>query len=400
MDGRKRKLHNIDNAQRRYETEDDLLNLQKLSYYEVPKLDVFKVPRVDETIAKQDFHSYYPFTLNANNNDTITIEIQSSQIITATSDSYIYIKGTYTPKDATKDFTIVHNAACFFFEEIQYKLGSNHVVDICRQPGITSAIKGSVSYEEQDISALSCTSWNPTNDINFQETFKNNQFACIIPLKHIFGMFEDYTSAIINMSQSLILTRAKSDVNCYKSKDTEVDFKITRISWEVPHVTLGTKADADLSEHLNIQRSLWISFRKWELHELPSLGTSKMQFWRVKNSNQFEKPRWILIALQTKKMDVKDAYPTDFTHANLINLKVYLNTHEFPQQRMNLDFENGDYVVASWNYVRFRESYYGKPPYRCLRDYEEFKSNPVFVIDCNHQPISKKNSGVDIRIDF
>lgn len=377
-------------------------DLKRLRYDEVGKLNVFSKPRIDETIAKEDFHTYLPFTLNSNHNDSICIEVKGTDLVTATYASYIHIKGTYEVADPTKAYSFANNAACFLFEEIQYRLGSNQIIDTCKQPGITASIKGYISYDEDDTRRFSCTTWNPNNDESKQQVFQDGHFSCIIPLSHIFGFCEDYRRAIINMPQQLMLIRSKSDINCYKSRETEVKFTLTRISWEVPHLKIADDPEEKLLDRLHRSPSILLPFRKWELHELPAFSTSKLQVWRVKNSNELEKPRWIAIALQKNKMDVKDAYPTDFTHSSLINVKVVLNTKEFPQQRMNLDFAQNDYIVAFLNYCSFRANYYGKrqEAYRSLFDYKRFKECPIFVIDCSRQEEALKSSTVDIRVDF
>lgn len=210
------------------------------------RVDVFKKPRYDDMIVKEDYHTYLPYTQNTKNSDTIRIEIQSSDIITGTYDSYIKIGGTYKAKVEGKPFKITQNAACFFFEEVQLKLGSTEIIDVCKQPGITSYIKGVASYTDNDRNGLSCVGWNAPET----HVFKENRFSCCIPLRHLFGFCEDYRKMIVKMRQELILIRAKTDVNCYESRETDVEFTIDKISWEVPHLTLSDEANLDLMNKL------------------------------------------------------------------------------------------------------------------------------------------------------
>lgn len=362
-------------------------------------LNIFRKPYFDDLIVKEEVHTYLPYTQNTNNSDTIRINIQSSDIITATCDSYIKISGTYNPKIVGKNFTITNNAACFLFDEFQLKLGNNEIIDVCKTPGITSYMKGLASYTDDQMSALSILGWAPPGYT--QTVFKNGMFSCCIPLKHLFGSCEDHTKVIVKMSQELIAIRAKSDVNCYKSMETEVEFKIDKISWEVPHITLSDEANLELLEKLRNTPAISMPFRRWELHEYPALPQSTKTIWRVKNANESNKPRAVIIGIQEPgKMDDKEGNATDLTHAFVTNLKVQLNTVEYPHQRMNLDFEYNDYFTAFENYKNFRSNYYGKKIHKCFLDYNLFKSHPLFIVNCKYQMESVKESPVDIKIEI
>lgn len=359
------------------------------------KVDVFKKPHYDDVIIKEDYHTYLPYTQNTKNSDTIRIEIQSSDIITSTYDSFIKISGTYAPKEAGKVFVISNNAACFLFDEIQLKLGSTEIIDVCKQPGITSFIKGITTYTNNDKNGLSSIGWGEN-----QQVFANNKFACCIPLRHIFGFCEDYRQMLVKMRQELILIRAKSDINCYQSDETDVEFVIDKISWEVPHLVLSDERNLELMEKLRTHSEITMAYRRWELHELPALPASNKTIWRVKNSSPHEKPIQILLCAQKNKMNVRNQHATRLTHANITNIKAHLNSSEYPYQRMNLNFDQNDYIIAFINYKRFQASYYGKSSNNCLLDYDAFKNTPVFVIDCSNQPISLKESPIDIRIEI
>lgn len=381
------------------DTNDQFVPLQTK---DISKLDLYAKTYVDDSIVKEDYQSYLPYTLNANHNDTITIDIQCSDLITATYDSYICVKGTYEAATPNAMYNIVSNAVYFMFEEIQYKLGSNHIVDICKQPGITSTIKSNVSYDHADMRGLTCTSWNPRDILVGTQCFSGGRFSAIIPLKNLFGLFENYEKLIVNMPQSLVLIRSKNDLNCYSSDATDVSFTINKISWEVPCITLSDEMKLNLFQQLHENPSIIVPFRKWELNELPAFTATKNFVWRVKTSSELEKPRFILLAIQNNKMNVRNANPTSFDHADISNINVFLNSESFPLQRWNLDFQNNDYITAFLNYIKFRKAYYGddKGLYKSLFNYADFKANPIFVIDCSRQRETVKDSTVNIRIEF
>lgn len=373
----------------------------------VDKLEIFNKPRSDSSIVKEDFITFLPFTLNANKSDTIRIEIQSSDSTVSLYDSFIKINGTYEPVTAGKVFKVTNNAALFLFDEIQLILGTNHIIDVCRQPGITRAIKGIASYSNED-RALDCTSWKfPLGaEVNIGNSFKDGRFSCCIPLSHVLGFAEDYAKVIMNMRAELVLIRSKNDFDCFTSVDgdngTDVNFTISKLSWEVPHITLGDEEKLNLMNSLKMGPPIVMPFRQWELHELPALNNAKSQVWRIKNSNEMEKPRWILLAIQDGNKGQRTGNSTKFTHSNLVDIKAHLNSQTFPYQRMNLDFAQNDYLQAYLNYKKFRESYYygREAADKCLLSYESFKEHPIFVIDCTRQQESLKDSTVDIRLEI
>lgn len=362
------------------------------------KLNIIKKPKLDDLIQKEDYHSYIPYVQSYNNSDVIRIEIQSSDLITAPYSSFIKISGTYAGKVKDKAVTITNNAACFFFDEIQLRLGHSEIIDVCKFPGITSFIKGIVSYTKDDETGLSPMGWTLTNN---QQVFVKNKFSCCIPLSHLFGFCEDYEKVIVRMPLELILIRSKSDINCYQSSENEVEFKISKISWEVPHVTLSDEANLELHETLRSRPDILASYRRWELHELHALPQSNKTVWRLKNANQSDKPRCVLVAFQQNKIGRKDTNATDLSNADITNLKLQLNSTEFPYQRMNLNFKDNDYLMAYHYYKNFRKFYYNKSSMnKCILDYQDFKNNPIFVIDCSRQEESLKESPVDVRLEI
>ncbi|KAK9744509.1 hypothetical protein QE152_g7666 [Popillia japonica] len=98
---------------------------------------------VDNSITNYEFHTYQPYAATTfNNNDEIRIPIQTSNIYTLPSDSYIYIEGRLLKADdiVTSSLTFVNNGLAFLFEEIRYELAGTVIVRN-KNPGITSTLK-------------------------------------------------------------------------------------------------------------------------------------------------------------------------------------------------------------------------------------------------------------------
>lgn len=112
-----------------------------------------------------------------------------------------------------------------------------------------------------------------------------------------------------------------------------------------------------------------------------------------------EKPRYVILALQTnRKNDLKEN-ATRFDHCALSNIKLYLNSEIYPYDDLNIDFEKGKYALLYDMYVKFQESYYSHN--ETLLYTANFPLyGPFIIIDCSRQNESLKSATVDIRIEF
>ena len=139
-----------------------------------------------------------------------------------------------------------------------------------------------------------------------------------------------------------------------------------------------------------------MAYRSWDLYELPSLRKTKNDVWSVKTTTSLERPRHILLAFQDGDTPIK------FHHANINNIRIYLNALIFPYERWNLDFEKNLYSPAYNSYTDFQASFYNRPDYACnpMMNYTQFKERPIFVIDCSHQSEAVNSSTVDLRLEF
>lgn len=131
------------------------------------------------------------------------------------SDSYLYIEGKIERKGETSTEEArnimpkyINNAAAFLFEEIKYLLNGVEI-DRCKNVGLTSTMKGYVSLKEDDIKRYSTSSWN----IESSETSSTGDFSYYIPLKLLFGFFEDIRNIILNSKHELVIIRSRSDIN-------------------------------------------------------------------------------------------------------------------------------------------------------------------------------------------
>ena len=81
--------------------------------------------------------------------------------------------------------------------------------------------------------------------------------------------------------------------------------------------------------------------------------------WRLGDSSAPEKPRWILIGLQTDKSGGQVRNAALFDHCNLTNMQVVLNHSRYPSVDMPTDFVKEQFAGIYKSFYDFASRYYG-----------------------------------------
>lgn len=355
----------------------------------------------DDAVTKQEYHAYYPISNNFNLNDEVRIPVRQEDLYSIPGDSFLYIEGKFIEDSVgTGTCKLTNNAYAFLFEQIRYEINGVEV-DRCNNPGITSAMKAYVSYSDNESKALQMAGWCPS--LNTQPTLSNKDFSASIPLSFLCGVFEDFRKILINVNQELILLRSRTDNNSYmntlKDGTKKAKIEITKIMWQLPHIVVNDESRLQLLKTLNANKPIYIPYRAWELHQLPTIRENKMDIWPIKTSTNMERPRYVIVAFQTEKKDNINVDATDFDHVSTSNLKLYLNSNSYPYDKLNLQMNIKRYTTAYRMYAAFQSAYYNKPNQPIL-DYEKFLSKTLYVIDCSKQNESIKSSTVDIKLEM
>jgi hypothetical protein len=179
------------------------------------KIEVFNEPIFDNSITSLEEHTYKPYGSPAfHNSDEIRIPIHFQDIILDISESYIYIEGTFKPKDPTKKCYLSNNALPFLFDEIHYEMGGEQVA-VVRKPGITTTLKTLASFGTLHNKSLMSCGWGLDDNNQAILDPASSVFSGKLPLKYIMGFAEDYTKGIFNVKQELIIIIARTFANCY-----------------------------------------------------------------------------------------------------------------------------------------------------------------------------------------
>ena len=366
------------------------------------KLDIFEDTDYDDVIIKEEYHTYHPLNNNYENSDEVHFIIHNQDTYTTPADSFIYVEGKVIAPTDTFKFT--NNPVAFLLEEVRYLLNGVEI-DRVRDVGITTTMKGLVSYDSNQSRGLNLAGWGPLNNEQIIYNVTKKTFYCCIPLSFMLGFAEDYKRIVVNARQELILLRSRTDLNAYQdtgaappSSDNN-RIQITKMEWKMPHVWVNDETRLQLLTQLSTDRPLSIAFRRWELHELPAMKNSDKDVWTVKTSTNLERPRYVIVAFQTGRKNnvTKDA--SRFDHVNIRNIRVHLNSQQVPHYNLNLDITNGNYALVYQAYVSFTKSYYHQDAKPAEMDYASFLKHMVYVFDCSKQGDVVKSSTVDLKIE-
>jgi hypothetical protein len=356
---------------------------------------------LDESITKFEYHSHLPYaSTKFDNNNEIRIPVHQQSFFTLPSESYLQIKGKVeklTNNAAVYDGTIelVGGYGLMLFNEMRYELGGTEV-DRSRNPGLTSLLKNAVTFRNSQKNDIQSSGF-VFGDMRIKPNDSTGQFNMIVPLKFIFGFFEDYKRIILNVKQELILQRSTNDKNAVvvpiAFKD-DVKITISDIIWRLPYIDLSDERKLPILRMLENDQPINMAFRRWELYENPSVPTTNQFSWTIKTSSQAEKPRLLILGFQTGKKNNLNQSMANFDHCNIKNVRLYLNSVYFPYDHLQ-----GDYTFAYKQLCRANKIYNNHNSEEPLLSLEEFSKTLIFVIDSFHQQEMIKSGAVDVRLE-
>lgn len=366
----------------------------------------------DTAITNADQHTHQPYANSKfDNNDVIRIPIENQDVYTLPWDSIIYIEGRLLKKDGTPSTTakFVNNGVLHLFSEIHYEIGGI-VIDRVRNPGITTTMKGYVSYNGHESVRLQNAGWIPPKldsddkpvlgSVNIVN--KEGYFNVCIPLRMVLGFAEDFRKIILNIKQELVLIRSNSDNNAIlnSANNENVEVKLDQVSWKIPHISVGDAQRLKLLQYLQKSVTMEIPFRSWELHEYPLLNKTHSHTWGIKSASQMEKPRFIIFGFQTNRNNDVTQNKSLFDHCKLTNIKLHVGSTMYPYDNLHLDFSKNRYAILFEMYARFQQSYYGSTSEPLFTPKEFYTLAPLAVIDCSYQNEVVKTGAVDIAVEI
>jgi len=367
-------------------------------------LNITKGTQFDDTIVKLESHTHLPYASSKYGpSDEIRIPFQQTDTYVWPAGSSLIIEGDLT---GHTDYTLANNAGAHAFSEVRLEINGTDV-DSTKWPGITSTLKGYASFSKAYAERLFSAGWKTTaGAANPVVDPKSGHFDICIPLNTLMGFLEDYSRILMNVRMELVLIRANRDENMLVplKEDSTVapSLTIKKISWKLPYVSLNDREKLKMLGILEKNIPLEIPFRSWSLHTYPTLPQTTTNSWTIKTSNQLEKPRYVILALQTGRNGNVKKNASGFDNCSLKNVRLFIGSSVFPYDNLNLDFSKRSLSWLYDMYANFQKSYYGKDNEGTpMLNYDEFiKTAPMVVIDCSHQVESTITSTMDIRLEI
>lgn len=208
---------------------------------------------------------------------------------------------------------------------------------------------------------------------------------------------------MVNCKHELVSIRSHTDTNVYIADEDSLKFEIQKIHWKVPHIALSDHTKMSMLKTVERREEIPLAFRSWDLYELPNVLQTDRNIWSVKTTTQTTKPRYVVVAFQTKRQNVVKEDPKLFDHCDISNIRLYLNNERYPYDDMNLNFTNGDYCEIFSMMDRIQSGYYngtqGPNPVDMLTLIQN-KDLIFFAFDCSRSDESIKNGMIDVRIEM
>ena len=377
----------------------------------------------DESIEEYEHHEYEPITgTNLNNPGEIRINIETQDLFTHPSESYLIVDGLLSKADGTAyadadNVALTNNALMYLFSNIKYQLSGQEIESLF-YPGQGTTMLGLLKYPDdfsksQGLNQLWYKDTNPEAHLTRNTGFGIRQqyliqapdpkgtFSFRIPLKHIFGFCEDYDKVIYGLKQTLTLVR-KSDSDAIFRANAAAAGKVTldKVSWFMPHVLPADTEKFQLYKTIESKTSLPVAYRMRQCDSI-SVPQSTSFTWRLSVKSSPEKPRYIIVAFQTDKSGDQEHNPALFDHVDLRNMYVMLNSTRYPAVDYNISFPKQQFSRAYGDASTFRSKFYHMDelvsnPNITPADYNTLF--PLFVFDVSKQSDRLKNSVTDIQI--
>ena len=186
-------------------------------------------PIINERIEEYEYQEYEPITgASLNNGGDIRISIESQDIFSQPSESYLIFEGRLRKTDGTfyvnaDKVAQTNNAIMHLFSRIEYHF-SNQLTKSLNYPGQATTMLGLLEYSDdfskvQGLNQLwykdtSTTAVKADNNgfaarhgYLIQSPTVKGIFSFRIPMKHIFGFCEDNDKIVYGLKHSLTLVR-------------------------------------------------------------------------------------------------------------------------------------------------------------------------------------------------
>ena len=377
----------------------------------------------DTSLYSKEFFPFKPITgTDYNSPGVIQINIENQDQYFLPHESFLQIDVSFLKANNTRFareqmVTLANNGILHCFSNIKYHLGGNEIESV-NYPGHATGMMGMLKYDKSFSGLGQC--WAPDTTVaaaNANLGFKARRefifnggndnigdFSVHIDLEHIFGFAEDYDKVVYGFRHSLQLNR--------KANDNDVIFRaggadngkivIKKITWWMPRVQPSVVEGKKLLDINESKTPYDCVFRNRQCSTIALPLAARSYSWSL--GVKTETPRYVVIGFQIGKSNNQELNAALFDHCEVTNMKVRVNSTEYPPIDVNSDFVKN--CVAGWHrrMLDFKRSFYGVDKMvscSCV-DAKDFKTlYPLYVFDLTRQRETTNNSTIsDIAVDM
>ena len=272
----------------------------------------------DDSIDKYEEIAYEPVAgtnLNSSGQD-IRLTIETQDIFTHPSESYLIIEGQLVKNDGTAYadadlLTLTNNGIMHLFKRIRYDLSGQEIENIMNV-GQATTMLGLLKYPDDFSKSKGLNQlWYKDTTLNANNNntgFKFRReyiilnanpigtFSLKIPLKHIFGFCDDYDKVVYGLKHNLTLTRNNDNDAIYRAAAVDVGKVIlSKISWFMPHLTPADKDQMELYKIIERKEKIPVGYRMIQCDSASIPQNSTSFSWRLSVKSSPEVPRFIIV---------------------------------------------------------------------------------------------------------
>ena len=280
-------------------------------------LELHETNATDESIKSYEYNEYQPITgTQLNIAGQITIPIENQDQFLHLQNSYFLFEGEVLKGDnaryADADLiALTNNGLLYLLSSLKLTLAVQEVEHV-NYPGHATSLLGLASEYQKGCGQGWYTDTNTNAALNkngfavrqqflIRSPDPKGSFQCAIPMKHIFGFMDDYTKVTYGMRNTLQLIRIGDDDSLFRIAAAGVGIVVlSKLAWSVPVVQPNDVRRVNMYKSIASDNVIPISFRMRQC-ETFTVPQATSTVWRLGVSSAPEKPRWVLIGLQTDK---------------------------------------------------------------------------------------------------
>ena len=390
-------------------------------------LNIQEKPEIDDSIKEYDYVEYQPISgSQLNTSGQITITIENTDDFFYPRHSWLLVEGDLLkaadeqPYGDVDLITLNNNAIMYLFTNLRYSLGGMEIESL-NHPGFATTMLGYTKYSNdytKGAGLMQC--WYPDSGttaalednlgFNVRHTYlikspnPKGSFSFAIPMEHVFGFCEDYDKVMYGMRHTLTLVRSTDDTNAIFKAPGAVNgkVKLSKIAWMMPRVLPNDEMKYKLYKSIESKSTIDVAFRMRQCNVVEIPQATSMS-WRLGVRTAPEKPRYVIVGLQSDKSGSQDKNAALFDNCKVTNMSVVLNSTKYPPLDANANFDKYKFIQFYKYMTEFTRDYYGMDPLlggTGINPSSYKDLTPLFVFNVSKQSERLNHGVVDITVEM